>query len=155
MISDKFNRAVRPSGGVELKSTAETCNGSSYILKDDELPPVIKAFLADAVIRLRQDWISLCGKHFLLFESVNKNPGDRLSQHIAATMVNGLLDFGQFLCQFEVFFLENPERLVLLKYGRLSPYECFLKLRDFCRDEMGVADVFKAFQPLGNNTDAG
>ena len=136
---------------VKLKSTTVASHSvtTRYVLKDDELPPVIQTVLADTMVRFRQDWISLSRRYFPFIESINKSPvggAGNLSKHITATFLNGLSDFGQFLCQFEFFFLENPERLVLLEHGRLSPYECFLKLRDFCRDEMGVSDVRKANQ---------
>ena len=152
--SSEFGSNLDSSRGlavdVKLKSTTIASHSvtTRYVLKDDELPPVIQTVLADTMVRFRRDWISLSRCYFPFIESINESPSGagNLSKHITATFLNGLSDFSQFLCQFEFFFLENPERLVLLEHGRLSPYECFLKLRDFCRDEMGVSDVRKANQ---------
>ena len=155
MKSNNSDRTVGFAGGVKFESTADAANPTSdFLLKDDEMSPVIQAILADIVIRFRQDWITISRMYFRLLESVRKDSGENLSKHITATLIDGMTDFGQFLCQFEVFFLEIQERRILLEYGRLSPYECFLKLRDFCRDESGISDVRKSFNPSRNDVEA-
>ena len=128
---------------VEREAVDKQPDHIEYVLQDSDMSSVTQEFLKHSLTRFRGDWIQLCRKYFSLFETVEKSSGEYLSNHMMLLLTGGMRDFGNFLCQFECFFGEIDERTVFLRFGRKNPREYFSKLRDHCRDDDGMRDIYR------------
>lgn len=98
----------------------------------DNLPAIgsVEALLTDVVLRLRANWIAHMGASWPSICAINELASTEIEKRVASLLRESFADFGQLLCGFEVFLLEQQKLSVVSKEAVLGLEQLGIQITD-------------------------
>lgn len=113
----------------------------------------VEAGLADVVLRLRRDWISVMGASWPSICAVGEAARDDFEQRVASLLREGFFSFGQLLCGLEVVLLERQKLGIVREEAVLGVQQRGIHLADLRRHLVEVSKAESGFPDVLGGVD--
>ncbi|TNW25543.1 hypothetical protein [Xylella fastidiosa] len=116
---------------------------SGLILQNGLPSPVVDAWLANVMHRLRNSWLDGPALLWGDIHPIHKCATTDLQKRIALLLRDGFLEFSQFLCGIELLALELEQGVVLNEQSSLG---CDKRLAELRSSRLDLAEIAKTYE---------